>query len=96
MSDTQSVLGEVRDERSSQDRKHGQGHDDEHGVNHLVDETYKHLQAVKGSPADRDPAEVRRELIIVAALAVAAVETHDRAHSDPVKVYPPGDTVPAQ
>ncbi|MCC6419517.1 MAG: hypothetical protein IT429_14890 [Gemmataceae bacterium] len=78
----ESVLAEVREERQQQDaRWGGPEHDDRHSPWDWVAITVRHLGlAAEDGGQGVDPVRYRRQMIRVAALAVAAVEALDRTH----------------
>ena len=70
----QKILDEVVTERAAQDRQWGGAdHDDEHSPDDFMG--FIAGQVVKGRG---DGSDVRERFIKIAALAVAAVESHDR------------------
>lgn len=89
--DRASILAEVSAERDRQDGMFGgAGHDDTHSATDWVSILVRHLGLAvdDGSPAGvclmtdhcagADPVRYRRQMVRVAAIAVAAVETFDR------------------
>lgn len=72
----EAVLSVVGERSAQEDRGWTPEHDDTHGVQHLLIEAYERL-AVVGYDAGSG-SESRDSLIVVAALLVAAIETHDR------------------
>lgn len=75
--ETFEALLSVTAERSQQEQKGWTPeHDDEHGVQHLLIEAYERL-AIAGFDAGIGN-ETRESLVVVAALLIAAIETHDR------------------
>lgn len=92
MSDRESVLAEVSAERGRQDELWGgPAHDDAHGANDWIAILARHvgLAAFDGGPhgvcradgvpvAHHEPERFRRQMVRVAAVALAAVEAHDR------------------
>lgn len=76
VSDTEQVLGEVHNERTRQDEKHGgPEHDDAQTMDYLAGL----VEARAGQTRhESETTEVRRLLIEAAACAVAAVESLDR------------------
>lgn len=78
----QRLYREVDNEREFQDRKYGgPNHDDELGIEDWVRIIVAHAE----KPLDA-PEQFRRQMVRVAALAIAAVEVHDRAHCDPMRM----------
>lgn len=72
-----SILDEIRDERDQQDAQWGgAGHDDQHTNFDWICYLTKHVGRAVQWPFD--PAVFRRQMVIVAALAVAAIEWCDR------------------
>lgn len=66
-----AIFDEVNTERNRQDRKWGgKQHDSQHGVDDWVGYIYEHAQRA----LDRDEQVTRKQLVRVAALAVAALE----------------------
>lgn len=74
-----NVYDDVAAERERQDAKWGgPDHDDEHCPSEFVSFIYEKSNHAVDAVFDKSPTEVRRRLIQVAALAVAAVESLDR------------------
>lgn len=77
-----TVLAQVREERRRQDKQWGgPSHDDAHVPSDWVSYVGEHLDRAKKSIVQRvlaDPDRYRQNMIEVAALAVAAVESLDR------------------
>ena len=77
--DVRQVVAEVEQERRRQDVKHGgPSHDDTHTPFEWQDMIDGHLQRAHGHCVDGARELWRREMIRVAALAVAAAEALDR------------------
>ena len=76
----EAILGQLSAERDAQDAKWGgPAHDDGHGPDAWVALLARHLGlAVNDGGAGYDPARYRRQLVRVAATAVAALEAFDR------------------
>lgn len=74
----ETVLAQVAAERTRQDRQWGgESHDDEHSPKDWLKYIADHRdRAVK---VQKDPDDYRHRLVVIAALAVAAVEAHDRS-----------------
>jgi hypothetical protein len=72
------VLGEVLVERRAQDTEWGQRHDDTHDARDWLTVLGKHTGRAAGAALNNDWDPYRRQLVIVAAVAVAAVEAFDR------------------
>lgn len=90
--ETFEAIHAVTVERSAQEQRGWTPeHDDEHGVQHLLIETYERL-AIAGYDAGNG-SETRESLVVVAALLIAAIETHDRKRNKPgTHDTPSGDT----
>lgn len=73
-----SVLDEVNDERAKQDEQWGSKHDDTHTAGFWTFLVMKHLGKVADAVCEDDYGTARHKLIVVAALAIAAVESLDR------------------
>lgn len=72
-----SIYDEIRAEREYQDNRWGGGcHDDEHDRDQWFDFI---LDYARGNRGERRGIGDRHRLIVIAALAVAAIEVHDRA-----------------
>lgn len=68
------IFGDINAERVEQDRKWGgPAHDDEHTHAEWIDYIHEHAAKARASPS-----MYRNQLVRVAALAVAAIEAHDR------------------
>lgn len=68
----------VTAERSAQEEKgYTPEHDDEHGVQHLLEEAYARL-AVVGYDSGTASGAATDALVVVAALLVAAIEANER------------------
>ena len=80
-----SVLDEIAAERRRQDEKWGgPDHDDRHTVSDwagLFDERIDKITAF--SDLSPQPRETRQQMVILAALAVAAIESFDREAGSP-------------
>jgi hypothetical protein len=87
----ESIFAEVAQERARQDALFGgASHDDQHSVSHWIAILVRHLGLATddGSPdgicllnhqlAGYDPARYRRQLVRVAAVAIAALESYER------------------
>ena len=75
----QQILDAIFDERWKQDRQWGgPDHDDGHRVNDWVALITRHAGLAVEDGGDDDRSRFRRQMIRVAALAVAAIEAHDR------------------
>lgn len=71
------LYDEIRDERSRQDVKWGGSeHDDDHSVNDFIAYIVKHAGRAVEEPKNVQ----RRQMIRVAALAVAVIEKIDRSY----------------
>lgn len=76
---TTRIYDEIREEREAQDKKHGgPENDDKYNSNDWVAFIAKHAGQAMRRPWNRKV--FRRQMIRVAALAVAAVEWCDRNH----------------
>ncbi len=77
------VISDVKEERRRQDEKWGgPEHDDAHERRDFVRFTREHLDDARNALARNDDfAEWRKEMVRVAALAIAAIESHDRRMS---------------
>lgn len=75
--DTDRVLQEVIAERARQVGQLGytEQHDDEHGEEHVMKQAHQRFERMAEGVT---PTEARAELVKIAALAVAAIETMDR------------------
>lgn len=75
-----TVLEEIAEERRRQDAKWGGiQHDENHSANDWIAYIAKHA----GAAADgEDPGRFRKQMIRVAALAVAAVQAHDSNYGE--------------
>ena len=82
------IYGEIEKEREHQDHKWGgPDHDDKHGDYDWIAFIVKHLgRAVQSMGFHRN---YRDCMLRVAALAVAAVEAHDRKYGRYTRVTPP-------
>ncbi len=79
MPKTQAILSEVGEERARQDAEWGRDHDDGHTQSDWVALLTRHAGlAVNDGVTTEDADRYRRQLVRVAALAVAAVESLDR------------------
>lgn len=73
------ILSEVIAERQAQDAEHGgPDYDDCHSPNDWCAILIRHLGLSCSDRAETDFRRYRRQMVRVAALAVAAVEAHDR------------------
>jgi hypothetical protein len=91
------VLSEVRQERAMQDSLWGgPAHDDLHTPAGWMAVLCRHLGLAADDAGGIDPARFRRQMVRVAALAVAAVESRDRVTGRPTAVVDcrSGDGVP--
>lgn len=81
------VVGEILDERATQDRKWGgPTHDDEHSARDWVFFVARHVhRALDGDDFDRR--HWRKQMVRVAALAIAAIEWADRRHEAVVSTH---------
>lgn len=71
------TLADIEKERADQDAKWGgPDHDDTHTPSDWLDYLFKHSQMA--SRAKSDPSEYERQLVRIAALAIAALESHRR------------------
>lgn len=104
----ESILAEVSAERERQDSLFGGAcHDDTHSATDWVAILIRHLGLAvdDGSPAGvcfmndhcagADPARYRRQMVRVAAVAVAALETFDRKVGQEAGVLPAAPAAPA-
>jgi hypothetical protein len=75
------LFQEVLDERGNQDRQYGPEHDDQHSREEWLNLLVRHLGLATDDGSGR-AAEVRyrQQLLRVAALALAALESYDRQH----------------
>jgi hypothetical protein len=76
------IYDEIQNERQRQDKKWGGAkHDDEHAYRDFVEFIKRHANKATYNPNDLDYVDLptfRKQMIRVAALAVAAIESHDR------------------
>ena len=73
------VYDEVLAERCAQDAEHGGPEtDDRHSLNDWIAIAARHLGLATNDKAVETPSRFRRQMIRLAALAVAAVESFDR------------------
>lgn len=79
------IFEEVDHERERQELKWGTDFDDQNTVNDWC--AYFAKYAVNSAPLDKDDVYSRRELVKLAALAVAAIEAHDRNGGFPPRHY---------
>ena len=82
-SHTERVIATVQSERLRQREDWGDRHDDGHSAGDWTRFLVRHLGRAEQAIEDRDAATYRRQMVRVAALAVAAVEAHDRALAVP-------------
>lgn len=76
------VFDEIIRERMSQDAEHGgPPHDDSLSENEWIAILARHVGLAAGDKAEVNAARFRRQMIRVAACAVAAVESFDRRHT---------------
>ena len=76
---TEAILREIQTERMAQDSLWGgPAHDDKHAPAEWLSIIVRHLGLAAGDCAEIDPERYRRQLVRVAAVAVAAAEAHDR------------------
>jgi beta-xylosidase len=77
-----TILRDIADERFAQDSKWGgAAHDDTHSRHDWIDLIDHHLDRCIGLVNNHDHVGYRKQLIRVAALAVAAVESFDRKNN---------------
>ena len=77
--DLGAIFKQIETERGKQDREHGgPDHDDLHHYNDWTAILVRHLGLAAGDEAEVDEARWRKQMIRIAALACAAVESHDR------------------
>jgi hypothetical protein len=83
MTTRQTIYNQIETERQCQDALWGgETHDDAHPACGWVALLVRHVGlAVDDGTADADE-RFRRQMVRVAALAVAAIEAHDRRHGD--------------
>lgn len=75
------ILREVETERQCQDHLWGgPAHDDRHAPADWLSILVRHLGLAAGDCAEIDPGRYRKQLVRVAAVAVAAAEAFDRRH----------------
>lgn len=79
------VLREIAEERKYQDEKWGTTFDDKNTVNDWG--TYINIYLAKATTMGATEEEKRKQLLKVAALAVAALETFDRNGGFPARHY---------
>jgi hypothetical protein len=82
---TEKVLKDIRNERDYQDTQWGQEFDDKNTLNDWA--TYIIIYLGNATSMGTDPAEQRRQLIKVATLSVAALESFDRNNGFPPRHY---------
>ena len=81
----QSVLDEVSKERAIQDAQWGgAAHDDKHTEPEWIAILARHLGLAANDEAEEEPTRFRRQMVRLAAVAVAAVEAFDRAKGSKV------------
>ena len=83
MPSREGIYRDIETERLAQDsRWGGAARDDSHREEDWAALVARHLGLALGESAGvgHDPARFRRQMVRVAALAVAAVESHDRRH----------------
>lgn len=86
--DLNHVYYEVANERAAQDEKWGgPAHDDRHGTAEWVAFIARHAGLAVNDGRPESLERFRRQMIRVAALAIAAVESHDRVWPMAGKVY---------
>lgn len=79
------IFAEINAEREAQDIAHGgPASDDTHSLNDWIAILARHVGLAASDGAAEDRARCRRQLIRVAAVAVAAAEAMDRQSSDMV------------
>jgi hypothetical protein len=76
----ESIIGEVIEERGRQDAEWGSVHDDGHTPGDWVAKLKRHLGLASGEGVGTDLGRYRRQMIRVAALAVAALESMERKY----------------
>lgn len=79
--DGQTVYDEIKAERERQDQRWGgPEHDDEHSASDWANLVYQYLYSAFGEAEGKrhDAEGYRGRMLQVAALAVAAIESHDR------------------
>lgn len=75
----QTVYDEIRAERARQDVKWGgPEHDDEHTTGVWIGDVRRYADKAEDAESGGDYAKWRRRMVQIAALTVAAVESHDR------------------
>jgi predicted RNA-binding Zn ribbon-like protein len=79
------VLDEIRDERDYQDTRWGTEFDDKNDLDNWV--RYIITYAARASNFQAPPSQQRRDLVKVAAIAVAAVQAFDRNGGFPPRHY---------
>ncbi len=86
-----SLCYEIEQERYRQDKQWGgSNHDDKHGENDWLVILMRHLGLAANDEAEEVPERFRRQLVRVAAIALAALESYDRTHEKPAGVYQAG------
>jgi hypothetical protein len=80
-----NILQQIKDERAYQNSRWGNAFDDKNTTNDWV--TYICQRAACAAPLGKDDGSSRRFLVQVAALAVAAIEAHDRNNGFPKRHY---------
>jgi hypothetical protein len=87
----EAVLAEIVLERLEQDAQWGgPGHDDQHDVNCWIAILARHVGLAANDEAATDLARFRRQMVRVAAVAVAAVESLDRKAARVAGAHTPG------
>ena len=79
------ILDEVRNERYLQDEEWGQSIDDQHTEWEWIALLTRHNGLAVNDGLEKNVGRFRKQMIRVAALSIAAVESFDRKHSKPVE-----------
>jgi hypothetical protein len=79
------IIDEILAERAYQDQKWGTAFDDKNTINDWG--TYIGIYLAKATNMGADAAEQRKQLVKVATLAVAAIQTFDRNAGFPARHY---------
>lgn len=75
----EGIYREIESERAEQDAEWGgPSHDDEHSAGDWLEFLRKHWAKANAAPLDRDGPTFRKQMVRVAALAVATIEWFDR------------------
>lgn len=86
-----NIIAELVAERQAQDEQWGgPSHDDQHSLNEWIAIACRHLGLAASDGGEEAPARFRRQMIRIAALAVAAVKSVDRNSERVAGKYTPG------